>query len=152
MKKILVVDDEETIRFLYQEELGEEGYAVEVAANGQEALDKLNTFHPDLITLDIKMPAMDGVETLRRIREVQRDLPVILCIRSNGIKGYDKNTVVKALISPFENVGRDPECIGKNGAVKWWVCCSAGGHHVHNAGVKMDLSREDALFLMWLSI
>jgi DNA-binding response OmpR family regulator len=79
MKKILVVDDEETIRFLYQEELGEEGYTVEVAANGQEALDKLNTFHPDLITLDIKMPAMDGVETLRRIREVKRDLPVILC-------------------------------------------------------------------------
>jgi CheY-like chemotaxis protein len=79
MKKILVVDDEENIRLLYQEELEEEGYTIEVAAHGQEALDKLNTFKPDLITLDIKMPGMDGVETLRRIREVQRDLPVILC-------------------------------------------------------------------------
>ena len=79
MKKILVVDDEENIRLLYQEELEEEGYTVDVATNGQEALDKMKTFKPDLITLDIKMPGMDGVETLRRIREVQRDLPVILC-------------------------------------------------------------------------
>jgi DNA-binding response OmpR family regulator len=78
-KKILVVDDEENLRLLYQEELEEEGYAVEVAAHGQEALDKLDSFKPDLITLDIKMPGMDGVETLQRIREVQRDLPVILC-------------------------------------------------------------------------
>ena len=79
MKRIMVVDDEENIRLLYQEELEEEGYTVDVAANGQEALDKLTSFVPDLITLDIKMPGMDGVETLRRIREIQRDLPVILC-------------------------------------------------------------------------
>ena len=79
MKKILVVDDEENIRLLYQEELEEDGYTVDVAAHGQEALEKLNTFQPDLITLDIRMPGMDGVETLRKIREVQRDLPVILC-------------------------------------------------------------------------
>lgn len=79
MKKILVVDDEENIRLLYQEELEEEGYTVEVAAHGQEALEKVNAFQPDLVTLDIRMPGMDGVETLRKIREVQRDLPVILC-------------------------------------------------------------------------
>ena len=79
MKKILVVDDEENIRLLYQEELEEEGYTVEVAAHGQEALEKVNAFQPHLVTLDIRMPGMDGVETLRKIREVQRDLPVILC-------------------------------------------------------------------------
>lgn len=79
MKKILVVDDEENIRILYQEELEEEGYTVEVAAHGQEALEKVNIFRPDLVTLDIRMPGMDGVETLRKIREVQRNLPVILC-------------------------------------------------------------------------
>ena len=79
MKKILVVDDEESIRFLYKEELEEEGFIVEVAKNGEEALEKLPLFKPDLITLDIKMPGMNGIETLKRIRESERKLPIIMC-------------------------------------------------------------------------
>jgi two-component system response regulator (stage 0 sporulation protein F) len=79
MKKILVVDDEESIRFLYKEELEEEGYIVECAKNGEEALEKLMVFKPDLISLDIKMPVMDGIEALKRIREKERHLPIILC-------------------------------------------------------------------------
>jgi CheY-like chemotaxis protein len=79
MKKILVVDDEESIRFLYKEELEEEGYIVECAKNGEEALQKLSVFKPDLISLDIKMPVMDGIEALKRIREKERRLPIILC-------------------------------------------------------------------------
>jgi len=79
MKRILVVDDEESIRFLYKEELEEEGYIVECAKNGQEALEMLSDFKPDLISLDIKMPVMDGIEALKRIRETERQLPIILC-------------------------------------------------------------------------
>jgi two-component system response regulator (stage 0 sporulation protein F) len=79
MKKILIVDDEESIRFLYKEELEEEGYIVECANNGEEALEKLCVFKPDLVSLDIKMPVMDGIEALKRIREMERQLPVILC-------------------------------------------------------------------------
>jgi CheY-like chemotaxis protein len=79
MKKILVVDDEESIRFLYKEELEEEGYLVECAQNGEEALERLSVFKPDLISLDIKMPVMDGIEALKRIREKERQLPIILC-------------------------------------------------------------------------
>lgn len=79
MKKILIVDDEESIRFLYKEELEEEGFIVECAQNGEEALEKLSLFKPDLISLDIKMPVMDGIETLKRIRERERKLPIILC-------------------------------------------------------------------------
>jgi DNA-binding response OmpR family regulator len=79
MKKILIVDDEESIRFLYQEELEEEGFEVEVAMNGEEALQKLLRFKPDLITLDIKMPGMDGIETLKKIRETERKIPIIMC-------------------------------------------------------------------------
>jgi DNA-binding response OmpR family regulator len=79
MKKILIVDDEESIRFLFQEELEEEGFEVEVAMNGEEALQKLLRFKPDLITLDIKMPGMDGIETLKKIRETERKIPIIMC-------------------------------------------------------------------------
>ncbi len=78
MKKILVVDDEENIRELYRDELTEEGYQVELAANGLEALSKLETFRPDLVTLDVKMPGIDGIEVLRRIREKNTSLPVML--------------------------------------------------------------------------
>ena len=79
MKKIMVVDDEENIRFLYKEELMDEGYEVVLAASGQEALDLLRDSKPDLLTLDIKMPEMDGIETLRKIKEIDKELPVVLC-------------------------------------------------------------------------
>ncbi len=79
MKKILVVDDEENIRFLYKEELEEEGFIVELAGNGEEAMEKLSVFRPDLVTLDLKMPGMGGIETLKRIRERDRNLPIVLC-------------------------------------------------------------------------
>jgi DNA-binding response OmpR family regulator len=79
MKRIMVVDDEENIRFLYKEELEDEGFAVELAKNGEEALKKLPDFKPDLITLDIKMPGMNGIEVLKHIREQDRELPIVLC-------------------------------------------------------------------------
>jgi CheY-like chemotaxis protein len=79
MKRILVVDDDEDIRLLFQEVLEEEGYAVELAGGGEEALEKLSQWKPDLVTLDLKMPGMAGLEVLERIREQDRDLPVIIC-------------------------------------------------------------------------
>ncbi len=79
MNKILVVDDEESIRNLYREELEDEGFSVEVAKNGEEAMEKVRSFQPDLITLDIKMPGMGGIETLKQVREQYRQLPIILC-------------------------------------------------------------------------
>lgn len=75
---VLVVDDEESIRFLYREELEEEGYRVITAADGEEALRKLKEDRPDLITLDIRMPGMDGIEVLQRIREMDKEIPVIM--------------------------------------------------------------------------
>ncbi|MBI5560530.1 MAG: response regulator [Deltaproteobacteria bacterium] len=78
-KRVLVVDDEEGIRLLYKEELEEEGYDVELASSGEEALKKLEGDHIDLVLLDIKMPGMDGIEVLRKVKERWRKLPVILC-------------------------------------------------------------------------
>ena len=78
MKKILVVDDEENIRELYRDELVEEGYEVELAEDGLQALEKFDSFRPDLVTLDVKMPGLDGLEVLRRIREKSVLVPVLL--------------------------------------------------------------------------
>ncbi len=76
---ILVADDEENIRLLYLEELGDEGYQVTAAASGEEALDKIAATRPDLVVMDIKLPGISGVDALVRIKEIDRDLPVILC-------------------------------------------------------------------------
>ncbi|UCE71363.1 MAG: response regulator [Nitrospiraceae bacterium] len=78
-KKILVVDDEKNIRLLLKEELQDEGYDVIMAENGAAALEMIQKEVPDLVTLDIKMPGEDGLSILRKIREIEYDLPVIIC-------------------------------------------------------------------------
>ncbi len=79
MATILFTDDEESIRLLYREEFEEAGYDVVVAASGEEALEKFVETQPDLLVVDIKMPGMDGIELVRRIRESDTDVPIILC-------------------------------------------------------------------------
>ena len=78
MAKILIVDDEEHIRLLYKQELAEEGYEVTLATNGKECLEIIDAENPDLIILDVRMPVMDGIETLGRIINKRKDIPVIL--------------------------------------------------------------------------
>jgi two-component system, response regulator, stage 0 sporulation protein F len=77
--RLLLVDDEEHIRLLFKEELEEEGYLIDVAANGLEALGKLKGGRFDLVVLDIKMPGMDGIQTLNEIKKINKDQRVILC-------------------------------------------------------------------------
>lgn len=78
MKKILLVDDEESIQLLYQEEFEDEGYAVISALNGEEALSKFRDEAPDLVILDIQMPGMNGIEVLRQMKMIDATVPVIL--------------------------------------------------------------------------
>jgi len=76
--KILVVDDDRHIRRLYQDELSEEGYEVVVAANGEEALKLFDSENPDLVTLDILLPDMDGIHILRQMKEKRPRIPIIM--------------------------------------------------------------------------
>jgi two-component system response regulator (stage 0 sporulation protein F) len=76
---ILVVDDEEHIRLLFKEELEDEGYTVDLASNGLEALEKVKHSPYGMVVLDIKMPGMDGIQTLGEIKKINKDIPVILC-------------------------------------------------------------------------
>lgn len=78
MKKILLVDDDESIQLLYQEEFTEEGYQVVSALNGDEALEIFSKESPDLIILDIQMPGLNGIEVLRQIKMLKADTLVIL--------------------------------------------------------------------------
>jgi CheY-like chemotaxis protein len=79
MKKILVVDDEANIRELYRIELEDMGYEVTLVSGGAEALALLERAAFDLVTLDMRMPEIDGIETLRKMKEKNSSLPVIIC-------------------------------------------------------------------------
>jgi DNA-binding response OmpR family regulator len=86
MKKILLVDDEEGIQMLYREELENEGYEVISAYTGEEGIQKFKEECPDLVILDIQMPGMNGIETLRQMKMVNSKLPVILSSAYNEYK------------------------------------------------------------------
>jgi DNA-binding response OmpR family regulator len=78
MEKILIVDDEENLRELYKQEFIDEGYSVILAADGKEALTKIEQEDPDVVVLDIRMPEMDGIETLGRTVGKFKKIPIIL--------------------------------------------------------------------------
>jgi UDP-3-O-acyl N-acetylglucosamine deacetylase len=75
---ILIVDDEASIRKSLEGVLSDEGYSCAVASDGADALSRLQSLHPSLVLLDIWMPGMDGIETLRRMKAAQPETPVIM--------------------------------------------------------------------------
>ncbi len=66
--KILIVDDTETMRLYEHMLLSGQGYELDMAENGVQALEKVKSFKPDLVLMDIMMPEMDGIECCRRIK------------------------------------------------------------------------------------
>lgn len=78
MNQILVVDDEVAIREVLIEFLSEHGYAATGAANGREALQLVRTIRPQIILLDIAMPGMNGIETLKKLRQEFPSAAVIM--------------------------------------------------------------------------
>ncbi|MBA4536611.1 response regulator [Bacillus aquiflavi] len=76
--KILIVDDQFGIRILLNEVLQKEGYETFQAANGVQALEILNKYSPDLVLLDMKIPGMDGIEILKRMKVIDDDIRVII--------------------------------------------------------------------------
>ena len=103
---ILIVDDEPSIRKVLQTLLEVDGYKVETASSGKEVLERVGTGErPDMIILDVLMPEIDGIETLRQLMQIDRSLSVIMLSCSNEV-----TTVVEAirlgamdyLTKPFE--------------------------------------------------
>lgn len=83
-KTILVVDDEEVIRDFFKRTLTE--YRVMTAASGEEALLLIKNDRPDLVLLDIKMPGIDGIETLRQIKRIDRGIAVVILSAHGTLK------------------------------------------------------------------
>ena len=90
MKKVLIVDDNEGVRRLFTEVLINEGYSVDTATNGFQALERIRECVPSVVLLDSKMPVMGGMEVLNEISNSHPDLPVIM------ISAYTNQEDVKA--------------------------------------------------------
>jgi two-component system, NtrC family, nitrogen regulation response regulator GlnG len=76
--KILVVDDEPEVRLVLTEFLESQGYEVTAAASGAEALAMVDAAKPHVVLLDVTMPEMDGMETLKRLAAAHPGLPIIM--------------------------------------------------------------------------
>jgi two-component system nitrogen regulation response regulator NtrX len=102
---ILIVDDEESVRKSLAGVMRDEGYEVVTAASGREGIDLVHEAQPSLVLLDIAMPEMDGIETLKRIRELRPDLHVVMVTGHGTIETAVKTTKMGA----YDFIVKPPE-------------------------------------------
>ncbi|MDN5603470.1 MAG: response regulator, partial [Staphylococcus equorum] len=77
-QKVLVVDDEQSIVTLLKYNLEQAGYIVDVAYDGEEALEKVNATNPELVVLDVMLPKKDGIEVCKTIRSDKNLVPILM--------------------------------------------------------------------------
>ena len=108
-QRILLADDESSIRRILETRLKMAGYDVYTAQDGEEAVAAFNKYNPDLVVLDVMMPKMDGWETLKNIRKtpICKDIPVIMLTAANedqkmvtGLKIGADDYIVKPFVLP----------------------------------------------------
>jgi two-component system response regulator MprA len=85
MTRVLIVDDEPAVRAALDRALRLDGYQIELAADGRQALDKLADAHHDAVVLDVSMPVLDGLEVCRRLREAGDRTPVLMLTARDAI-------------------------------------------------------------------
>lgn len=101
-KRILVVEDEASVRGLIDRILRREGYAIETASDGQEGLEKLRADDYDLVISDIVMPRMKGTEMVRELRKENEALPVIFVTGYPQDDSFSLGDRDKLLLKPFK--------------------------------------------------
>jgi two-component system, OmpR family, response regulator MprA len=102
--RILVVDDEPSVRDALDRALRMEGYGVQLAADGEQALDALASCPPDAVVLDLLMPAPDGLEVCRRLRAAGDRVPVLMLTARDGVADRVRGLDAGAddyLVKPF---------------------------------------------------
>jgi len=123
--RVLVIDDDPAVRSVIQLVLERDGHAVTVASDGRAGLKALNADGTDLLIVDIFMPGMDGLETIRAVRQQHAELPVIVISGSSIFSGSEqapdflmmeiKLGAVRGLRKPFrpgDLVEAVHECLG----------------------------------------
>jgi len=102
MASIMIVDDEEDIRFIFTKVLSSRGHSVESAESGSEAIEKFGSFVPDLIIMDSKLPDMNGIEITKSILKENSNVKIL------GATGYSNLEqdfldagAVRVLAKPF---------------------------------------------------
>ena len=105
MQRILVVDDDPAVTSVLRRGLAYEGFSVQTAASGEEALTAARERYPDLVILDILMPGMDGLTVLERLREADGQLPVLLLTAKDAsadeVEGLQRGAD-DYVVKPFE--------------------------------------------------
>ena len=122
MAKILVVDDEQILTELYQKMLEDEGYEVKTASDGQEALNVVEEFKPDLVVMDVKMPHLSGIETLKKLKakDETKHIPVMMLTNQSEVKIDAEEAIklgavsylVKADVVPADVIKKIREILG----------------------------------------
>ena len=109
---VLVIDDEEPVRQVASEILGYLGYSVLTAGSGEDGVKRVREgMRPDVVLLDVIMPGMNGFQTLRKLREIEPDLPILICT------GYSDRKAAESLVTEgadgFVNKPYDIETLAK---------------------------------------
>lgn len=141
--RILVVDDDATVRTLLRRMLTIEGYAVDEAADGASAMKKVEAWAPDLLLLDIMMPGQDGLDVLSVLRRTSAVPVILLTAKSEeadrvlGFRFGADDYVVK----PFSTA----ELIARIAAVLRRVGANRSGGRLHFDGLDIDLAKREVL-------
>lgn len=102
---LLIVDDQQGIRLLLNEVFKKEGYVTHLAATGAEAMQIVEQFDISLVLLDMKIPGMNGIEILKRIKEIDSKIPVLM-MTAYGELGVVKEALdlgaIRYFTKPFD--------------------------------------------------
>ena len=101
--RVLIVDDEPTLRLGFTYALSNNLTTVETAANGRDALDRIAVMHFDIMILDLRMPELDGIGVIQNLRQAGNPLPIVLCsaaLTPTAALSAIRNRVVDFLLKP----------------------------------------------------